>query len=38
MLLNFLNYYEELAEFGEKVLPLLEAEGVRTERRGEPVD
>jgi alkanesulfonate monooxygenase SsuD/methylene tetrahydromethanopterin reductase-like flavin-dependent oxidoreductase (luciferase family) len=38
MLLNFLDYYEELEEFGEKVLPLLEAEGVRTERRGEPVD
>jgi len=38
MLLNFLNYYEELEEFGETVLPLLEAEGVRTERRGEPVD
>ena len=37
MLLNFLNYYEELEEFGEKVLPLLEAKGVRTERRGEPV-
>ena len=38
MLLNFLNYYEELEEFEEKVLPLLEAESVRTERRGEPVD
>jgi len=37
-ILTFLDYAEGVRRFGEEVIPLLEAEGVRTERRGTHVD
>jgi len=37
-LLCFRDYLDGLETFGEEVLPLLEAEGLRTERRGDPID
>jgi alkanesulfonate monooxygenase SsuD/methylene tetrahydromethanopterin reductase-like flavin-dependent oxidoreductase (luciferase family) len=37
MLFVFYDYLPDLKKFGEEILPLLEAEGIRTHRRGEPV-
>jgi len=37
-LVCFLDYLEGLQRFGEEVLPLLEAEGLRTHHKGEPIE
>jgi len=38
MILSFLDFLEGTKEFGQKVLPIMEEQGTRVERRGERVD